>query len=300
MSQKAVAIVAVAFGAVVGAAAARTFAPPAGGAAPQGTLTSGDQERQLPPGETRAKAYLAASPRHGEWVMIATGSAPTDSLRAFIVYPERSTKAPVVVVVHEIFGLTPWVRSVADQLAAEGFIAIAPDLLTAKNLPGGPEDGPPSGAATAAIGTITPEVYQAQLAKVAQYGMALPAATQRYGVIGFCWGGHASYAHAITAPDRLVAAVGYYPGTPSPTADEARAIRVPVLGMYGGSDARVTATAPGLDSMMHALGKSFAYHVYDGAGHGFLRAQDTREANAAAAKQAWPITVAFLKKYLEQ
>ena len=86
----------------------------------------------LPADVNEARPRLAASPRHGEWVMISAGA---DSVRAYVVYPERKTKAPVVVVVHEIYGLTPWVRGVADQLAADGFIAIAPDLLTSKNLP---------------------------------------------------------------------------------------------------------------------------------------------------------------------
>jgi len=126
-------------------------------------------ETAIPAGSVEAKARLNASPRHGEWAMIATGAG--DSLRSWVVYPERRDKAPVVVVIHEIFGLTPWVRAVADQLAADGFIAIAPDLMTAKNLPGTPEDGPPSAEATAAIRTLDPAVVQRQLDAVAAYGL---------------------------------------------------------------------------------------------------------------------------------
>jgi carboxymethylenebutenolidase len=253
-------------------------------------------ETVIPAGSVEAKARLNASPRHGEWAMIATGAG--DSLRSWVVYPERRDKAPVVVVIHEIFGLTPWVRAVADQLAADGFIAIAPDLMTAKNLPGTPEDGPPSAEATAAIRTLDPAVVQRHLDAVAAYGMALPAATQKYGVIGFCWGGTKSFEHALHAAD-LDAAVVYYGGTPA-NADFS-VVRAPVLGLYGADDNRVNATIPAADSGMRAAGKSYESHVFEGAGHGFLRAQSDSArgvANRAASAGAWPLTIAFLRKHL--
>src|SRR5690349_398893 len=90
----------------------------------------------LPPGEKEAKAALENSPRHGEYVDIAVPGAKTP-LKAYVVYPERKEKAPVVIVIHEIFGLSDWIRSVADQLAADGFIAIAPDLLSGHGKEGG-------------------------------------------------------------------------------------------------------------------------------------------------------------------
>jgi carboxymethylenebutenolidase len=250
----------------------------------------------LPPGEPEARVRLNTSSRHGEWAMIPTGAG--DSLRAWVVYPERNDKAPVVIVIHEIFGLTPWIRSVADQLAADGFIAIAPDLLTSKNLPGTPEDGPPRQEATSAIRTLDRAVVQQQLDATARYGMALPAAAQRYGVVGFCWGGTASFEHALHAPD-LDAAVVYYGSTPG-TADFSVG-QAPVLGLYGGNDNRVNATIPAADSGMRAAGRSYESHVFAGAGHGFLRAQaDTSRggANRTASVAAWPLTVAFFRKHL--
>ena len=250
----------------------------------------------VPAGSVDAKARLNASPRHGEWAMIGTGAG--DSVRAWVVYPERKDKAPVVVVIHEIFGLTPWIRSVADQLAADGFIAIAPDLLTSKHLPGAPEDGPPAQEATAAIRTLDRTVVQRQLGAVAQYGMALPAATGKYGVVGFCWGGSASFEHALHAPD-LDAAVVYYGGTPA-NANFAAA-QAPVLGLYGGDDNRVNSTIPAADSGMRAAGKSYESHVFAGAGHGFLRAQSDSARGAAnldASRAAWPLTIAFFRKHL--
>ena len=249
--------------------------------------------RNLPPSATTAAARLQASTRHGEWATIRT--SPTDSVVAWVVYPERKEKAPVVVVIHEIFGLSTWVRGVADQLAADGFIAIAPDLLTMKRS-GNLTSEWARDSSTAAIRTLKPEDVQRDLAAVAQYGMALPAAIRKYGVVGYCWGGSASFNHAVFAPG-LGAAVVYYGS--SPASERLSTVKAPVLGLYGGNDARVNATIAGADSTMKALGRSFEYNVYEGAGHGFLRQQeDTSGANLRATQQAWPATVAFFRKHL--
>jgi carboxymethylenebutenolidase len=222
-------------------------------------------------------------------------TAEGDSIRAWVVYPERSTKAPVIVVVHEIFGLSSWIRSVADQLAADGFIAVAPDLLTMKNLPDGP-DSVLAPLATAAIRTLDPARVQRQLDAVAQYGMSLPAAEKKYGIVGFCWGGGISFAHAVHSPS-LGASVVYY-GVSPPTAD-LTSVHASVLGLYGGSDARVDATIAPADTAMRALGRTYEHMVYPGAGHGFLRQQSGMDgANLVAARAAWPATVAWFRKYL--
>jgi carboxymethylenebutenolidase len=253
-------------------------------------------DANLPAGATTVADRLAKSPRHGEYAMIKTG--PSDSVRAWIVYPERSTKAPVIVVVHEIFGLSGWVRGVADQLAADGFIAIAPDLLTGKVPPMPGTDTVAANAATAAIRSLTTADVQRQIAAVAQYGMALPAAEKKYGVVGFCWGGSASFASAVASPPGQGAAVVYYGTAPTPLSTLAN-VKVPVLGLYGGDDARVGATVPPTDSAMKALGKSYEHHTFPGAGHGFLRQQDGQAgANLAASRQAWPMTIAFFRTNL--
>jgi carboxymethylenebutenolidase len=250
------------------------------------------QGTALPAGATDVVQRLARSPRHAEWVMVRT--AP-DSVRAWVVFPERRERAPVVVVIHEVFGLTAWVRGVADQLAADGFIAIAPDLLTGKT-----KIHPDSAGSDArdVIRTLNPDDVHRQLAAIGQYGMQLPAALPRYGVVGFCWGGSASFQHAVRSPSGLGAAVVYYGSSPENLTSLA-SIRVPVLGLYGGDDARVNRTVPPADSTMRALGKTFQHHTYEGAGHGFLRQQDGREgANMAATRQAWPATIAFFRRHL--
>jgi carboxymethylenebutenolidase len=244
----------------------------------------------LPPSEDSAVARLNASPRHGEWVSYAAGGG--DSVKAWVVYPERSDKAPVVVVIHEIFGLTDWIRSVADQLAAAGFIAIAPDLLTGKGPGGGGTSSVDRQGAMALIRSLTPDDVARRLRAAAVYATGLPAARNAVASIGFCWGGSTSFAFATGFPD-LKAAVVYY-GTP-PAEEAMGRIRAPVLGMYGGDDARVTATVQPAQELMGRLGKPYEPHVFDGAGHGFLRDQAGRNgANLKAAQAAWPRTVTFL------
>jgi carboxymethylenebutenolidase len=251
----------------------------------------------LPASSATVKERLERSPRHAEWAMIRTGG---DSVRAWVVYPERRDKAPVVVVIHEIFGLSAWVRGVADQLAADGYIAIAPDLLTGK----APMDGDSvtAAAARSAIQTLKPDDVHRQLAAVGKYGMSLPAAQQKYGIVGFCWGGATSFAHAVRSPEGLTAAVVYYGGSPA-TAELSR-VKAPVLGLYGGMDNRVNSTIPAADSAMKTMGKIYEPNIFEGAGHGFLRAQGTGEnaaiaaANVTATQRAWPLTIAFFRKHL--
>jgi carboxymethylenebutenolidase len=249
----------------------------------------------LPPREDSAVARLNASSRHGEWVKVDAGAG--DTVRAWVVYPERSDKAPVVVVIHEIFGLTDWIRSVTDQLAADGFIAIAPDLLSGKGPNGGGTSSVDRQGAIALIQSLKPDEVQRRLRAAAEYVMALPAARRAAASVGFCWGGSTSFAFATSWADLKGAAVYY--GTPPADSAMAR-IHAPVAGFYGGDDARVTSTVEPARAAMQRLGKSYVPKVYDGAGHGFLRDQAGRNgANLRAAQEAWPKTVAFLRDVLQ-
>ena len=251
--------------------------------------------RAIAPGAAEAAARLQSSPRHAEWAMIATAPGSKDSIAAWVVYPEVKRNAPVVVVIHEIFGLTGWVRGVADQLAADGYIAIAPDLLSVER-GGATTDSLAWDTARNLIRNVTPEKMNAMVAAVGRYGMALPAAAKMYGVVGYCWGGTASFNHAVFNAPGMKAAVVYYGS--SPTAAEIAKVKVPVLGLYGENDQRVNATIPMADSTMRAIKGMFLSKVYPGAGHGFLRAQD-QPANRAASLEAWPETIGWFKKYLK-
>jgi carboxymethylenebutenolidase len=248
----------------------------------------------LPPDEEGALVRLDASPRHGEWVDYDSGEG--DMVRAWVVYPERSDPAPVVVVIHEIYALTDWIRAVADQLAAEGFIAIAPDLISGKGPGGGGSESVDRQGAVGLIRGLDPQEVTRRLKAAAAYATGLPAAAPSVGIVGYCWGGSTSFRMATEWPE-LDAAVVYY-GSAPPTESLAR-IEAPVQGHYGGDDARVNATIPDARTEMERLGKDYEVHIYDGAGHGFLRQLGGREgANMAAAERAWPQTVAFFREQL--
>jgi carboxymethylenebutenolidase len=250
----------------------------------------------IPPAEAAAKAALDVSPRHHEWVDLAL---PGDAgkLSLFVAYPERKDKAAVVLVIHEVYGLTDWIRAVADRLAADGFIAIAPDMLTGRGPGGGgTEKFASRDDAVRAVRELTPARVAAALDAASGYGKSLPAASGKIATIGFCWGGGQSFFAATSRPD-LDAAVVYY-GT-SPELSALAAVRAPVLGLYGEDDARVNATVGPAEAKMKELGKVYVTATYPGAGHGFLRAQDGRDgANLAASLKAWPATVEFLGNYL--
>lgn len=248
-----------------------------------------------PPDAAGAKAALERSPRHGEWVDVKTPEGA--SLRTWIVYPERKDKAPVVIVIHEIYGLTDWIRSVADRLAADGFIAVAPDLLSGKGPGGGGTDSlASSDDVVKLVRALTPADVTARLNAVRDYAVKLPAAGGKTATLGFCWGGAQSFAYATQQP-ALSAAVVYYGSSPAQP-DLAR-LQAPVLGLYGGDDARVNATIAPAEAETKRLGKTYEPNVYEGAGHGFLRQQEGRDgANLKASRQAWPRTIAFLKEHL--
>ncbi len=258
------------------------------------TALSSRQSPVLPADDSTATARLTASPRHGEYVKIDAGGG--DSVRMWVVYPERRDKAPVVVVIHEIFGLSDWVRAVGDQLAAEGFIAVVPDLLSGKGPGGGGTESVDQQGATALIRTVTRDEYTRRLDAAARYGTSLPAARDRVGTVGFCWGGGKSFEMAI-AIEGIRAAVVYY-GT-SPDSASLANVRAPVLGLYAGEDARVDATVPPAQAEMQRLRKPYDVMMFEGAGHGFLRQQRARDgANLRAAQQAWPRTIAFFREKL--
>jgi carboxymethylenebutenolidase len=252
----------------------------------------GRQELALPAGAQEAPERLAASPRHGEWQLIRTPHG--DSIQAWVVFPERSSPAPVVLVVHEIYGVSHWIRAVADQLAADGFIAVAPDLLTMAGVPLGADGAPDPDAARTAIRELRAADVQRQLRAAAEQVLAHPAAAASYGIVGFCWGGTVAFEHAVRYPD-LGAAVVYYGTSPTGGLEQ---VRAPVLGLYGEDDARVNVTIEPAAGALQAAGLVFEPHIFPGAGHGFLRAQAGREANRAATAAAWPLTVRWFREHL--
>lgn len=251
----------------------------------------------VPPDAETATKALVETPRHGEWVNVPQGEGEPE-IRTWVVYPERADKAPVVIVIHEIFGLTDWVRAVADSLAEEGFIAVAPDLLSGMGPDGGGTESFEGDAVRAAIRNISNDEATKRLNAVRTWAHAQPAAAEATGCVGYCWGGLTTFMWATRQPE-LDAAVVYYGTAPTDEAALAK-IEAPVLGLYGGDDARVTSTVAATEEAMKKVGKPFTAHTYEAAGHGFLRQQTGREgANEKAAREAWEETVEFFKKHLE-
>jgi carboxymethylenebutenolidase len=222
-----------------------------------------------------AKQKLEKSSRHQEWVQIKHDNR---TVQAFVVYPETKAKAPVIIVIHEIFGLTDWARSVADQLAANGYIAIAPDLLSGMGPKGGGSSEFSSQEVGKAISSLNPDQITADLNATADYAKKIPAGNGKIAVSGFCWGGGQSFRFATNRKDLSAAFVFYGPGPA-----DVSAITAPVYGFYAGEDARIGATVPATTEAMKKAGKKYDPVTYEGAGHGFMRAGEDPANDAAAA-----------------
>ena len=231
-----------------------------------------------------AKERLAKSPRHGEWVTVKHDGRSVDT---FVVYPESKDKRPVVLVIHEIFGMTDWVEDLADQVAEAGYIAVAPDLLSGMGPNGGRSSSFPEGKTMEAVSKLNADQVTADLNAAADYGTKLPASNGKLFVVGFCWGGGQSWRFATNRPDLSAAFVFY---GPPPDKDAMARIKAPVYGFFAGNDARIGAMIPDATTNMKAAGKTFEPVTYDGAGHGFMRAgeaPDANDANKKARSESW-------------
>lgn len=246
-------------------------------------------------GTTPAGSRLETTPRHDEWVDVAQGNR---TVKAYVVYPQRSDKAPAVLVIHENRGLTDWVRTVADRLAENGYIAVAPDLLSGMAPGGGnTKDFPSEDAARQGIGALPREQVLADLRAVAAYAKKIPASSGRLAVGGFCWGGARTWDLAAEIGGVDGAFVFY--GTGPTTAEAVARISAPVYGFYGGNDERVNATIPQSAQAMAAAGKTFEPVTYAGAGHAFMRLgelPDADPANVRAKDEAWARWLGLLKQ----
>ncbi|HCP90909.1 MAG TPA: carboxymethylenebutenolidase [Spartobacteria bacterium] len=234
-----------------------------------------------------AKERLNKSPRHGEWVDIKSGDR---TIKAFVVYPESKKKTPVVLVIHEIFGLTDWVRGLCDQLAENGVIAIAPDLLSGQTF--SDIDG-----ARKEISALSNEQIKTDLDATADYALKIPACNGTLSVCGFCWGGGVTFAYA-NDNSKLKAAYSFYGSAPDDPSKVAN-IPCPVYGFYAENDERVNATIPKAEDLMKKAGKKYEPVIYKGAAHGFMREgemPDANEANKKARDDAWARWKTLLKQ----
>jgi carboxymethylenebutenolidase len=277
----------------------------------RGVAQAAPANAKLPADDMGVVARLASSPRKGEYVNVMVDGKP---MRTWVVHPAGNGKAPVVVVIMEIFGLSDWIRGVADQLAAEGFIAVAPDIVVGHGKDGGDTSSLSSNQEiTQAVLQLKPDEIMAKLKAAREWGLKDPRSNGKSASVGYCFGGAQSFAFAVAEPN-LNAAVVYYGQAPTDAPPAARGtppapyevservanIKAPIIGFYGGlmQDARIGNTVAPTEAKMKALGKTYEPHIFDGAAHGFLRAQTGNDgANMKATEQAWPMTVAWLKKY---
>ena len=279
----------------------------------RGVAQAAPANAKLPADDMGVVARLASSPRKGEYVNIMFEGKP---MRTWVVHPAGNGEAPVAVVIMEIFGLSDWIRGVADQLAAEGFIAIAPDIVVGHGKDGGDTTSladVPQAQLMQAVLSIPPAERTAKLKAAREWGLKDPRSNGKSGVVGFCFGGSESFSLAVAEPS-LNAAVVYYgtaptdappaargtPPGPFQVSDSVANVKAPIIGFYGGlaQDARVGNSVAPTEAKMKALGKTYEPHIFDGAAHGFLRAQTGNDgANMKATEQAWPMTIAWLKKY---
>ena len=249
-------------------------------------------------GQDYALAQLENSPRHHEWVELESNGR---TLQNFVAYPERSDKAPVVIVIHENRGLNDWARSFTDQLAGKGFIAIAPDLISnTVDKYEKTSDFPGTDAAREAIYALDPDFVTSDLKKVLNYAKTLAAGNGDVFVVGFCWGGSQTFRFATNAGIGIKGAFVFYGTGPREEAEYAR-IRVPVYGFYGGNDNRVNSTIEFSEDAMTGYSKTFEYEIYDGAGHAYMRSgddpnTDPENPNKKARDASWERLVRLLNK----
>jgi carboxymethylenebutenolidase len=249
----------------------------------------------VPPAAEFVEAALSGSPRHGEWVDVKMEDGTP--IRTWTVFPERSSRAGAVIVVHENRGLNDWARAVADQLAEDGYVAIAVDLLSGKGPGGGHTDSIPPGEVGKVLASLTREEINDRLDAVREHAIQIPSASGRVGIIGFCWGGSTVFQYAIHQP-ALNAGVIYYGAAPQDAVQLGR-IEAPLLGLFGEDDARVNTSVLAAMPILNKDREVLESHMFAGAGHGFLRQQYGRDANLRAAERAWPLTIRFLREHLD-
>ena len=240
------------------------------------------------------KAELEKSPRHGEWVKVTAADGRV--INAFVVYPEVKEPATSIIVIHEIFGLTDWIRLVADRLAAEGFVAICPDLLSGM----GPDDGGTESfdsgdVVRRAIRELPAAQVMSDLDAIQKYVRELPSTNEKVGVSGFCWGGGQTFSYAVHS-DTIAAGFVFYGRAVS--AEDVPKISAPVYGFYGESDNRINATIDATKAAADAANVTYQPVIYKDVGHAFLRrgmGEDANEAQKAATKAAWERWVSLLR-----
>lgn len=242
----------------------------------------------------RGASLLTARPRdgqdpdiHSEYVKIASG---TDSISAYISYPQRTEPGPAMLVIHEAFGMSDFVRDVTHKIAVQGYAAIAPDLLSRR---GGTPANPDS--ARKLIASLNPDTISLDLDAAATYVKGLKEVDgAKIGAIGFGWGGGEALRYAAHNQS-LKAFVMCYGPIPKAYFDYAD-IRASGFGVFADRDGRVTQAVYNLIRDFHKVHAVYQFKVYNNTTHGFMRTRQPPKAEA----EAWTDILAFLKVALNK
>jgi carboxymethylenebutenolidase len=242
--------------------------------------------------------------------MITIPSQPVTP--AWLSRPDGEAKGGVIVI-HEVWGLTDHIKSVADRFATAGYLALAPDLFSETEV----DTGAMEGLQEALFDPEQRNQIQPELRKLMtplqkpefgatvttrlqacfEYLYNLPEAHQRVAVVGFCFGGTYSFSLAVEEP-RLKLAVPFY-GHSDDTADELKHITCPIRAFYGEQDERLFSGLPDLTAKMKAAGVDFEAKVYPACGHAFFNDSNPHAYNPEAAQDAWKATLDLLASHLQ-
>jgi carboxymethylenebutenolidase len=231
---------------------------------------------------------LAASPRRHEMAAIKRGDK---HLAAFVAYPDKTEKAPVIVMIPEDQGLNNWAKAMADEIAAMGYVVIVPDMLSGMGPNGGDRDSFTDLKSVFAAHSLLPRQGEApmtaDLNAWADWGKALPQFNGKLATIGFAWGGGRAFYFATQRKD-LAAAFVFY--DTAPPADRLANLSAPVYAFYAEVDPRVTRSLDATKAAMTAAGKTYEPVLYPGSDHMFVRLgeepRDKNPANILARDQA--------------
>jgi carboxymethylenebutenolidase len=212
-------------------------------------------------------------------------------IRAYLARPKGTAKLPAVVVIHENRGLTPHIEDVARRVAVEGFVALAPDMLS-------PFGGTPADedAGRQLFTKVKPGTAIADLVAGVTYLRGRADATGKIGCVGFCWGGGMANNLAVHVPD-LAAAVAFYGIQPAAT--DVPKIGAKLLLHYAGNDDRVNAGIPAYEAALKSAGVSYGKYMYEGTQHAFHNDTAGERYNKEAAELAWHRTIEFLHAELK-
>ena len=207
----------------------------------------------------------------------------------YLSIPEKGN-GPGVVVIQEWWGLVDHIKDVCDRFAAEGFVALAPDLYHGKTAKSPDEAGK-------LMMALRIDEAEKDLSAAVEYLSTLDATTsEKSGVVGFCMGGALSL-YTATKNANIGACVVFYGGHPKVKPDLPN-LHAPVLGIYGEKDRSVTpASVHELERQVKSLGKQIEVKIYPGADHAFFNDTRPEVYNAEASADAWQRTIEFLRRH---